>query len=131
MPCRSGGGRGQGGGDRKKNLIGKAELDACTAKNKDYPDKEYKGLTPAQKQKLWMLRHPDRTPGTGPTRHSRGFSIASASSTGTKRTADASHDRDTSETGNPWGKDRSGNRENKAVAGRQHITKSQKTGNDE
>jgi hypothetical protein len=77
-----------------------------------------------------MLCHPDRTPGTGPTCHSRGSSIASASSTGTKRTTDASHDRDTSKTDNPWGKDRSGNRENKAVAGHQHVTKSQKTGND-
>jgi hypothetical protein len=30
MPRRSGGGRGQGGGDRKKNLISRAELDTCT-----------------------------------------------------------------------------------------------------
>jgi hypothetical protein len=47
------------------------------------------------------------------------------------RTADASHDGDTSETDNSWGKDRSGNRKNKAVAGRQHVTKLQKTGNEE
>ena len=130
-PRCSGGGRGQGGGDRKKNLPSKAELDACTVKNKDYPNKEYKRLTPVQKHKLWMLRNPDRTPGTGPIRHRRGSSIASASSTGTKRMADASQDGDTSETDNPWGRDRSGNRENKAVAGHQHATKSQKTGNDE
>ncbi len=78
-----------------------------------------------------MLRNPDQTPGTGPTRHSRGSLIASVSSTGTKRTADASHDGDTSETDNPWGKDCSGNRNNKGVAGRQHVTKLQKTGNDE
>jgi hypothetical protein len=88
-------------------------------------------LTPTQKQKLWMLRNPNQTPGTGPTCHSHGPSIASASSTGTKRTADASHDGDTSETDNPWGKDCSGNRDNKAVAGSQHATKSQRTGNDE
>ena len=129
-PRRSGGGHGQGGGDRKKNLISKAELDACIVKNNDYPTEEYKLLTPAQKQKLWMLRHPDREPGTGPTRHSCGSSIASASLTGTKSTADASHDGDTSETNNAWGRDRSGNRGNKAVAGRQHA-KSQKTINDE
>ena len=95
-PCRSGGGRGQGGGDRKKNLIiSKAELDACTIKNRDYPTEEYNRLTPVQKQKLWMLRNPDQTPGTGPTRHRHGSSIASASSTGTKRAADASQEGDT------------------------------------
>ncbi len=130
-PRCSGGGHGQGGGDCKKNLPSKAELDACTVENKDYPDEEYKRLSPVQKHNLWTLRNPNQTPGTGPTRHSRGSSIASVSSTGTKRTADASHDGDTSKTGNPWGKDRSGNRKNKAVAGRQHASKSQKTGNDE
>jgi hypothetical protein len=130
-PRCSGGGCGQGGGDRKKNLISKAELDACTVKNRDYTTEEYNCLTPVQKQKLWMLRNPDQTAGTGPTRHCRGSSIASASLTETKRTADASHDGDTSKTDNPWGKDRSGNRDNKAVAGRQHITKSQKTSNDD
>ena len=130
-PRRSGGGHGQGGGDRKKNLPSKAELDACTVENREYADEEYKRLTPAQKHKLWMLRNPNQTPGTGPTRHRRGSLIASASSTRTKRTADASHDGDTSKTDNPWGKDHTGNRDNKAVAGRQHATKSQKTGNDE
>jgi hypothetical protein len=130
MPRCSGGGRGQGGGDRKKNLPSKVELDACTVENREYADEEYKRLTPAQKHKLWMLRNPNQTPGSGPTRHSRGSSIASTSLTGTKRAADASHDGDTSKTDNPWGKDRSGNRDNKAVAGRQHVTKSQKTGND-
>ena len=129
MPRRSGGGRGQGGGDRKKNLPSKVELDACTVENREYADEEYKRLTPAQKHKLWMLRNPNQTPGTGPTRHSHGSLIASASLTGTKRTADASHDGDTSKTDNPWGKDRSRNRNNKAVAGRQHATKLQRTGN--
>jgi hypothetical protein len=64
-PRCSGGGRGQGGGDRKKNLPSKAELDACTIENKDYPDEEYARLTPTQKHKLWMLRNPGKTPGTG------------------------------------------------------------------
>ncbi len=117
-PCHSGG-------------SSKAKLDACTVENKEYADEEYRHLIPAQKHNLWMLHNPNQTPGTGPTRHSHGSSIASTSSTGTKRTADASHDGDTSETDNPWGKDHSGNRVNKAVAGRQHVTKSQKTGNDE
>jgi hypothetical protein len=130
-PCCSGGGRGQGGGDPKKNLPSKAELDACTIENRDYPDEEYTRLTPVQKHKLWMLCNPDQTLGTGPTRHRRGSLIASASLTGMKCTAYVSHGGDTSKTNNPWGKDRSGNRNNKAVAGRQHATKSQKTGNDE
>jgi hypothetical protein len=130
-PRRSGGGRGQGGGDRKKNLISKSELDACTVENKDYTTEEYNRLTPVQKQKLWMLRNPDQTPGTGPTRHRRGTSIASASSTGTKRSADASQEGDTANDDVKWGRDRSGNRDNQAVAGRQHTSKSQKTGNDD
>ena len=130
-PRRSGGGRGQGGGDRKKNLISKAELDACTVVDKDYPDEEYKRLTPVQKQKLWMLRNPDQTPGTGPTRHRRGSSIASTSSTGTKRSADTSQEGDIAKDDVKWGRDRSGNRDNQAVAGRQHVSKSQKTGNDD
>ncbi len=87
-------------------------------------------MTLVQKQKLWMLRNPDQTPGTGPTHHRRGSSIASASSTGTKRAADASQEGDTANNDSGWGRDRSGNRDNKAVAGRQHITKSQKTSND-
>ncbi len=128
-PRRSGGGHGQGGGDRKKNLINKAELDACTVEDKIYPDAEYKLLTPAQKQKLWLLRYPDRKPGTGPTRHRRGSSIASVSLTGTKRSADASQQGDTANDDIKWGRDRTGNRDNQAVAGRQH--KSQKTSNDD
>ncbi len=129
-PRCSGGGRGQGGGDRKKNLPSKAELDACAIENKDYPDEEYAHLTPTQKHKLWMLRNPNKTPGTGTTRHSCGSLIASASLTGMKRMADASHEGDTSKTDNLWGKDCTRNLDNKAVAGRQHTTKSQKTGND-
>ena len=129
-PRCSGGGRGQGGGDRKKNLPSKEELDACTIVNKDYSDEEYACLTPTQKLKLWMLRNPGKTPGTGATRQSCGALIAFASLTGTKRTADASHKGDTANTDNLWGRDRTRNRDNKAVADRQHA-KSQKTGNDE
>jgi hypothetical protein len=76
-----------------------------------------------------MRRYPDHKSGTGPTRHSRGTLISSASSTGMKCTADAFHDGDTSETNNAWGKGRSENRGNKAVAGRQHV-KLQKSSND-
>ena len=88
-------------------------------------------MTPAQKQKLWMLRHPGQTPGTGPTRHRRGTSIASTSSTGTKRSADASQEGDTANGDVKWGRDRTENRDNQAVAGCQHILKSQKTSNDD
>jgi hypothetical protein len=111
-PRRSGGGLGQSGGDHKKNLISKAELDACTAEDKIYPDAEYKLLTPAQKQKLWSLCYPDHKPGTGPTRHCRGSLIASASSTGTKRSADASQQGDTANDDVKWGRDRTGDRDN-------------------
>ena len=43
--------------------------------------------------------------------------------------ADASHKGDTTNTDNLWGRDRTGNRGNKAIAGRQHA-KLQKIGND-
>jgi hypothetical protein len=103
-PRRSDSGRGQGGGDRKKNLPGKEELDACTIVNKDYSKEEYTRLTPTKKLKLWVIRNPGKTPGTGATRQSRGTgtaSIASAYSTGTKHVADASHEGDTANIDNP------------------------------
>ena len=128
-PRCSGSGRSQGGGDHKKNLPGKEELDACTIVNKDYSKEEYACLTPIEKLKLWMIRNPGKTPGTGPTRQSRA-SIASASSTGTKRTADASHEGDTANNDNHWGHaDCSGNRNNLGIAGLQHA-KSQKIDTD-
>jgi hypothetical protein len=123
-PCCSGGGRGQGGGDRKKNLPSKEELDACTIVNKDYSKEEYARLTPTEKVKLWMILNPGKTHGTGATRQSRSTGtalIASASLTGTKRTADASHDGDTANNDNPWGCDHSGNRNNPGIPGRQHA----------
>ena len=100
-PRRSGGGQCQGGGDRKNNLPSKEELDACTIVNKDYSKDEDAHLTPAKKLKLWMIRNPGKTPGTGATHQSRGTSIASASLTGTKCTADASHKGDTAGNDNP------------------------------
>jgi hypothetical protein len=127
-PCRSGGGRGQGKGDCKKNLPSKEELDACTIVNKDYSKEEYARLTPTEKLKLWMIRNLGHTPGTGATRQSRA-SIASASSTRTKRTADASHKGDTANNDIPWGRDRFGNRHNLTIAGCQHA-KLQKTDTD-
>ncbi len=105
----------------------------CTIVNKDYSTEEYAHLTPTKKLKLWVIRNSGKTPGTGATRQSRGTGtalIAFASSTGTKRTADASHEGDTANNGNPWGCDRSGNRDNPDIAGRQH-TKLQKIDTDE
>jgi hypothetical protein len=79
---------------------------------------------------LWMIRNSGKTPGTGVTRQSCGASIASASLTEMKRAADASHEGDTANNDNPWGRDRTGNRNNKALAGRQHA-KFQKIDTDE
>jgi hypothetical protein len=123
-PRHSGGGRGQGGGDRKKNLPSKEELDACTFVNKDYSKEEYARLTPNKKLKLWMIRNPGKTPGTGATHQSHGTGtilIASASSIGTKRAADASDKRGTANIDNPWGCDSSRNRDNNAITGHQHA----------
>jgi hypothetical protein len=130
--CSGGRGRGQGGGDRKKNLPSKEELDTCTIVTKDYSKEEYARLTPTEKLKLWMIHNPGKTPGTGATRRSRGTGtalIASASLTRTKGTADASHEGDTANNDNPWGRDRSGNHNNPGITGHQHA-KSQKIDTD-
>jgi hypothetical protein len=123
-PHCSGGGCGQGGGDRKKNLPSKEELDACTIAKKDYSKEEYARLTPTKKLKLWMIRNPGKTPGTGATHQSHGTGTASIDSaflTGTKRAADASYEGNTAKIDNPWGRECPGNRDNKALAGRQHA----------
>ncbi len=39
--------------------------------NRHYSDAEWTQLTPAEKQKIWQLRNPGMTPGTGPTRRDR------------------------------------------------------------
>ncbi len=133
---RSGGGRDQGGGDRKKNLPSKEELDACTIVNKGYSKEKYAHPTLTEKLKLWMIHNPGKTLGTGSTRQSRGGDhtgaalIASASSTGTKRAADASQEGDTANNDSGWGRDRSGNRDNPGITGRQH-SKSQKIDNED
>jgi hypothetical protein len=131
-PRRGSAGRGRGRGDRKKNIPSQKEVDACThIVDKDYPDAEYRAFTPAEKQRLFQLRHPDVTPGTGPTRRSRSrggtASIASTSSSGTKRPAEDPQDEPAAdETGNGWGR----NRDNAALQGRQRTDKSQKIDKD-
>ena len=129
-PRCSGSGRSHGGGDHKTNLPGPEELDACTIVDRDYSKEKYAHPTLTKKLKLWMICNPGKTPGTGATRQSCGALMASTSSTGMKRTADASHEGDTANIDNPWGHDRSRNRDNKAIAGRQHA-KSQKIDTDE
>jgi len=49
--------------------------------NRDYSADKYKRLNPAKKAKLWQLRNPTRTPGTGPTRRDRNSFVASTSTT--------------------------------------------------
>jgi hypothetical protein len=39
--------------------------------NRHYSDAEWTRLTPAEKQKIWQLRNPSKTPETGPTRRDR------------------------------------------------------------
>ncbi len=50
--------------------------------NRHYSDAEWTQLTPAEKQKIWQLRNPGETPGTGPTRrdHRRAVALTSTSS---------------------------------------------------
>jgi hypothetical protein len=44
--------------------------------NRHYSDDKWTQLTPAEKQKIWQLRNPGKTPGTGPTRHDRRRAVA-------------------------------------------------------
>ena len=125
-PRCGGGGRGQSRGDRKKNLSSKEKLDACTIVDRDYSKEKYARLTPTEKLKLWMIRNPGKAPGTGLTRQSRGRDrgetalITSTSLTGTKCTADASNEGDTANNDTGWGHERSRNRDNPGISGRQH-----------
>ncbi len=45
-------------------------------RNRHYSDAEWTQLTPAEKQKIWQLRDPGKTPGSGPTRHDRRRAVA-------------------------------------------------------
>ncbi len=67
---QTGRGAGQRTGDsRKKGLVPQNEIDKQTHITiRDYSPDEYKRLTPAEKAKLWQLRNPNKTPGTGPTK---------------------------------------------------------------
>jgi hypothetical protein len=47
--------------------------------NRHYSDAKWTQLTPAEKQKIWQLRNPGKTPETGPTRHDRRRAVESTS----------------------------------------------------
>jgi hypothetical protein len=71
--CQPGSGQGQQTNDKcQKGLVPQAEVDKQTHITlRYYHDDEFKRLTPAEKQKLWQLKNPGKTPGTGPTRRDR------------------------------------------------------------
>jgi hypothetical protein len=53
----------------QKGLVTKAEVDRQTQITlRYYSYDEFKQTTPAEKQKLWQLKNPGKTPTTGPTR---------------------------------------------------------------
>ncbi len=130
---RGGRGRGRGAGDRKKGIFTAEELAACKVDDLDYPDDEYWALTDLQRQKLYMIRNPNKPLGTGPTRQNRrggrrrtdNASIASTNTSGTKRSNEDSRDDQGGDDQSPSEYGR--NRGNPAVAGRQSTSKTQKT----
>jgi hypothetical protein len=110
---QTGCGAGQRTGDRKKGLVAQSEIDKQTHITvRDYSPDEHKRLTPAEKAKLWQLRNPNKTPGTGPTRRDRNSSVASTSTSTTsstpgKRHAEDSADKDEKPTDDAgWGRNR-------------------------
>ncbi len=58
-------------------LVPQSEVDKQThIMNRHYSDAKWTQLTPAEKQKIWQLRNPGKTPGTGSTRHDRRRAVA-------------------------------------------------------
>jgi len=79
--------------------------------NRDYSKNEYNRLTPAEKAKLWQLRNPNKTPGTGPARRDRDSSVASTSTTaisasGKRQVKDAADKDEKSTDDQSWGRNR-------------------------
>jgi hypothetical protein len=72
--------RGQGPQTPDKHQMGlvpQSEVDKQThIVNRHYSDAEWTQLTPAEKQKIWQLRNPGKTPGTRPTRCDRRRAVA-------------------------------------------------------
>jgi hypothetical protein len=73
----TGHGRGRGGNSHSSGIVPQEEDNKVTGiKAKIYPPEIYNTFTPAQKAKHWQLRNPGRTPGTGPTKGTRGAAPA-------------------------------------------------------
>jgi hypothetical protein len=73
----TGHGRGRGGNLRSSGIVPQEEVHKVTElEAKIYPPKIYNTFTPAQKAKVWQLRNPCRTPGTGPAKGARGAAPA-------------------------------------------------------
>jgi len=117
-----------------KGIFSAEELAACHVVDRKYPPDEYWALTDLQRQKLYMLRNPNKTLGSGPTRQTRrrggrkqgdSVSVASTNTSGTKR---SNEDRDAAQEGNETSPPSYGrNRDNPAVLGRQVPSKARKT----
>ena len=110
--------RGKGQANPRKPIFTKAELDGCIIELRKYTNAKYKCLTPLQQMKLWMLRHPGRTPGQGPTcRDRREKSDRSSVASTTSLTGKCNRENNTNDRGeetNPgkdkvsdWGQNRS------------------------
>ncbi len=113
---------------------------------KIYPPAIYNAFTPAMKAKVWQLRNPGQTPGTGPAKGARGAAPASgmtsqiaafetAMSTAAtaisdftaatqKRAADDEESDMTRDSG--WGRPRNTNRDNPALGRQDSASKKPK-----
>jgi hypothetical protein len=84
FPCRPDRGQGPQTPDKRQmGLVPQSEVIKQTHHvNRHYSDAEWTQLTPAEKQKIWQLRNPGKTPGTGPTRRDcrRAVALTSTSS---------------------------------------------------
>ncbi len=63
---------------RQMGLVSQSEVNKQThIVNRHYSDAEWTQLTPAEKQKIWQLRNPGKTPGTRPTIRDRRKAVES------------------------------------------------------
>ena len=119
--------RGQGSQTSDKcqmGLVPQSEVNKQThIVNRHYSDAEWTQLTPAEKQKVWQLRNPGKTPGTGPTRRdcrraveSTLTSSSSPGSSGKRQMEDPAIKSNQSADDQGWGRPR--NRDNPCL-GRQ------------
>jgi hypothetical protein len=77
---------------RQMGLVPQSEVNKQThIVNRHYSDAEWTQLTPAEKQKIWHLRNPGKTPGTGPTRRDRRRAVASTLTSSTSSGSSGKH----------------------------------------